>query len=318
MATPFVSGAAALLLSYRPRALASQVKAALLDSVDPLPDFAGKTVTGGRLNVRAALDLIDDYPTPPPPPANTVAPTTTGAAADGGTLTATPGAWDNEPTDFGYQWRRCDADGGNCQDIAGATAAGYAPTSGDRRHTLSVAVTATSPDGQATATSNATASVVGSPDNTVAPTLGGTLTAGATRHRDDRQLGLRSDLDHLRVGAVQRGPDQLRRTQRNRADLFADRRRRRPPHPRARHCDERLGLHDADGRHRHHRRSRAGELDGALAPALVAATRTPRAPRSSSRAAPGRRRRRPSLVVGSAAIRRAGGTSQARPPRLTT
>lgn len=51
MAAPHVSGAAALYLSLNPGATAAQVKAAILDSATPTPSLAGKTVTGGRLNV---------------------------------------------------------------------------------------------------------------------------------------------------------------------------------------------------------------------------------------------------------------------------
>jgi len=56
MAAPHVAGAAALLLSQTPSLSAAQVKARLLTSVDPLPALAGRTVSGGRLNVRAALE----------------------------------------------------------------------------------------------------------------------------------------------------------------------------------------------------------------------------------------------------------------------
>jgi subtilisin family serine protease len=55
MAAPFVAGAAALYLSKYPQATADQVRAALLGTVDKLPSLAGKTVTGGRLNLANAL-----------------------------------------------------------------------------------------------------------------------------------------------------------------------------------------------------------------------------------------------------------------------
>jgi subtilisin family serine protease len=55
MAAPFVSGAAALYLSKFPQAGVDQIKAALLQTVDKLPTLAGKTVSGGRLNVARAL-----------------------------------------------------------------------------------------------------------------------------------------------------------------------------------------------------------------------------------------------------------------------
>ena len=51
MATPHVSGAAALYAAYHPGSSAMQIKAAILGSATPTASLAGKTVTGGRLNV---------------------------------------------------------------------------------------------------------------------------------------------------------------------------------------------------------------------------------------------------------------------------
>ena len=58
MSAPYVAGAAALLWSCSPDLSAPQVKAALLDSVDTNAAFAGKMVSGGRLNVARALSSI--------------------------------------------------------------------------------------------------------------------------------------------------------------------------------------------------------------------------------------------------------------------
>lgn len=55
MAAPFVAGAAALLMSAHPTASVSQIRSALLDSVDAGP-FAA--TTRGRLNIPRALDSI--------------------------------------------------------------------------------------------------------------------------------------------------------------------------------------------------------------------------------------------------------------------
>jgi thermitase len=55
MAAPFVSGAAALYLSRWPGSSLSLVREALLRTTVPLPSLAGKTSTGGRLDVARAL-----------------------------------------------------------------------------------------------------------------------------------------------------------------------------------------------------------------------------------------------------------------------
>lgn len=57
MATPHVSGAAALILSgsWTTTPTVSVLRAAILNNVDQLPSLAGKTATGGRLNVCGAV-----------------------------------------------------------------------------------------------------------------------------------------------------------------------------------------------------------------------------------------------------------------------
>jgi subtilisin family serine protease len=56
MATPHVTGAIALYAAYHPDATAADIKAALLSSAAPTPSLAGKTVTGGRLDVLSFLN----------------------------------------------------------------------------------------------------------------------------------------------------------------------------------------------------------------------------------------------------------------------
>jgi subtilisin family serine protease len=51
MATPHVTGAVALYASLHPGSSAAQIKAALLAATVPTTSMAGKTVTGGRLDV---------------------------------------------------------------------------------------------------------------------------------------------------------------------------------------------------------------------------------------------------------------------------
>ena len=55
MATPHVSGVAALLRAHVPEMTNADVKARILGTVDPLTSLQGKTVSGGRLNAMRAL-----------------------------------------------------------------------------------------------------------------------------------------------------------------------------------------------------------------------------------------------------------------------
>jgi subtilisin family serine protease len=58
MAAPHVAGVAALLISADPTAGAPELREALVESGDRLPDLAGVTVSGRRLNADLALDAI--------------------------------------------------------------------------------------------------------------------------------------------------------------------------------------------------------------------------------------------------------------------
>jgi subtilisin family serine protease len=55
MATPVVSGVAALIVAENPRISVDDLKKRLLASVDPLPVLKGKVSTGGRINAAKAL-----------------------------------------------------------------------------------------------------------------------------------------------------------------------------------------------------------------------------------------------------------------------
>lgn len=69
MASPHVAGALAVLSSYAPATPPSDLIAALLAGVDPLPALEGMLASGGRLNVRASLEVLGaDFTEPPPEP----------------------------------------------------------------------------------------------------------------------------------------------------------------------------------------------------------------------------------------------------------
>ncbi len=93
-------------------------------------------------------------------PGNVAAPTVSGTAQVGQTLTADSGTWIGYPTPtVSVRWRLCDAVGGSCQDIAGATSSTYAPSSSDRGGTIRVEVTATNPVASVSAISPPTSAV---------------------------------------------------------------------------------------------------------------------------------------------------------------
>jgi hypothetical protein len=93
-------------------------------------------------------------------PANTSPPTITGTAQEGKVLNANPGTWSGtQPITYTYQWQRCDASGGNCVAISGATNAAYVAASADVGKTLRVGVVASNTVSSAPAISNATAVV---------------------------------------------------------------------------------------------------------------------------------------------------------------
>ena len=113
-------------------------------------------------------------------PLNTATPTLTGAAQEGQTLSTSNGSWSGSPTSYTYAWSRCDAGGGSCSAIAGASAATYEAASTDVGNTLRVTVTATNADGatQATSAPSAVVSSAAAPTNTAAPSVSGSLQVG--------------------------------------------------------------------------------------------------------------------------------------------
>ncbi|WP_406664894.1 S8 family serine peptidase [Gallaecimonas sp. GXIMD1310] len=62
MASPHVAGAAALVWSVNPALSISEMKALLMDSGDTITAMNGTTVSGKRLNLKAALDAADPTP----------------------------------------------------------------------------------------------------------------------------------------------------------------------------------------------------------------------------------------------------------------
>src|SRR5579872_2445957 len=90
-------------------------------------------------------------------PKNTSVPTISGTPKESSTLTVDKGGWSGTaPITFAYQWQRCDATGGNCANIAGATNTTYVATSNDVGGVLRADVTASNGRGSTLATSQET------------------------------------------------------------------------------------------------------------------------------------------------------------------
>lgn len=102
-------------------------------------------------------------------------PQVSGTLQVGQTLTGSVGTWNGSPS-FGYAWQRCNALGGACAPIPGATAPTYTLTPGDLGATLSFVVTARNSAGSQAATAPTTAAVAAAP---VPPPVDGSLAAQA-------------------------------------------------------------------------------------------------------------------------------------------
>jgi hypothetical protein len=125
---------------------------------------------------------------PPSPPANTRAPAISGKATETSTLTVAAAGWSNNPTAILDQWARCDANGGNCSAIAGATGQQYQLRSGDIDHTIRVFEIASNAGGQGPLVGSAASGLVGPSQARVSSQLR-SLAGDAPRARLSELLG---------------------------------------------------------------------------------------------------------------------------------
>jgi streptogramin lyase len=190
MATPHVAGAAAILASQKNPSNKAEVEA--IRSTIVTAGNKGWTDTSGDGIQEPLLDVSNETTfkpvaaPPPPAPENTALPTVSPSSPlEALPETATTGTWKNGVTGYAYQWRRCNASGGECVDISGATGTTYTPVTADVAHSLVVKVTATNGGGSASASSAATQTVkpVGEVTEYVIPTSGSTP-AGITSGPD--------------------------------------------------------------------------------------------------------------------------------------
>jgi hypothetical protein len=118
-------------------------------------------------------------------PVATGQPVISGTAQQGQTLTTSNGSWSDPPTNYTYQWFRCDATGGNCSEILNATSQTYLVVASDVGSTLRVEVVAGNLSGSGNTFSTATPivsalPVVSKPVNVGLPAISGTVTVGST------------------------------------------------------------------------------------------------------------------------------------------
>jgi len=128
--------------------------------------------------VLTALSLVTTGPT------QVSVPAVSGVARVGSSLLGTQGSWSSSSSmTFTYQWSRCDANGGSCAPIAGATTGVYALAAADSGKTVYLTVTATDSTGKATADSALVGPIAASNAtlaSTVRPGITGTTTLTAS------------------------------------------------------------------------------------------------------------------------------------------
>jgi subtilisin family serine protease len=164
-ATPHVAGAAALLASRwgknpNNKADVEAIRNTLVEKgnyewTDTSPDGIKEPLLD--VSNEATFSLLE-------PPQNTALPVVSPEPPSVGTAVfTTVGTWTNSPTNYAYQWQRCNAAGAECVDISGATTSTYTATEADGKKTLVSKVTATNSGGQGSAVSKATKAVLTPP-----------------------------------------------------------------------------------------------------------------------------------------------------------
>ncbi len=115
-------------------------------------------------------------------PSNLELPGITGLLQDGSSLTAAIGSWSGTgPISYGYQWLLCDASGGSCKEVSGATGGTLGLLTSMIGSTVRLVVTATNSAGSTSATSEPSSVIAALlPSNTKLPSIGGLLEDGST------------------------------------------------------------------------------------------------------------------------------------------
>ncbi len=138
------------------------------------------TVTATRTSGGSQSGTSASFTTNPGTLTNTGPVSITGTAKVGEVLTRSAATWSPAPDSRAYQWRRCNAGGGSCADIGGATGTTYTLVAADLGQTIRVVETASKTaynDGTATSTQTG---LVGAGDltNTSPVAITGTVKVG--------------------------------------------------------------------------------------------------------------------------------------------
>ena len=105
--------------------------------------------------------VVDNVPAPSP----AGSPAIEGSARAGEALRAVAGQWSGQNISYGYQWLRCDADGGACTEIGTGTQQQHLVSQRDVGNRLRVRVTGSNAEGSSSATSEPTP-VIAAPSTT--------------------------------------------------------------------------------------------------------------------------------------------------------
>lgn len=119
----------------------------------------GSSTEESELETKTLVPLSETYRKIETPFNITIPSISPSAPETGKQESASNGTWGNEPTNYAYQWKRCNAGGLECVDILGANKSTYFPLTADIEHTLVVEVTASNAAGKASAVSKATEAV---------------------------------------------------------------------------------------------------------------------------------------------------------------
>jgi hypothetical protein len=169
--------------------LCTPIEGATSADYTPVAGDAGNTLVAAVTGTKGvATQTVLSLPTPAVRgaggPQATGRPSVAGVLEQGRRLTGRSGTWlGSGPISYGFQWYRCDATGGHCSSIRGATRSGYTLVARDVGAALGLTVHATDATGTTAAYASLAGVVSASPAPLAVvtqPTIKGTATVGAS------------------------------------------------------------------------------------------------------------------------------------------